>query len=79
MQPEIVAHLPWVIGAGAVTVSAIGVVIKGYRWLLSEIRTAITEAIEHHTEVEAQWQREIERRLDQIESKVDRIAEREGK
>jgi hypothetical protein len=78
MSPEVAGYLPITLGAGAVIVGGIISVVKGYRWLITEIRAAITEALDHHTEVEAGWQREIERRLDAIESKVDRLAERDG-
>ena len=41
MEPQIVQHLPWVIAAGAVTVSGIITVVKGYRWFIAEIRAAL--------------------------------------
>ena len=75
---SVLAHLPVVAGIGAVVLGGIIGVLKGYRWLLAEIKTVITAAIEHHTEVERTWQHEIERRLTVIESKVDRIIEGSG-
>lgn len=62
-----------VVGVLGVIVSGVISAIKGYKWLIAEIRKAITEALEHHTEVEGEWQREIERRLEAIEAKMDKF------
>lgn len=69
-------HLPVLLGSGALAAGGVMGVIRGYKWLLKEIRAAITEALEHHQETESEWQRGIERRLDAIEEKVDRLMQR---
>lgn len=76
MDANVVQHLPFVIGALGVLGAGVISIVKGYRWLLSEIRSAITDAMAHHEHVEGEWQRDIERRLEAIENKVDRLIER---
>lgn len=78
MTADVAGYLPITLGAGAVIVAGIVSIIKGYRWLVGEIREVINEAMSRHEQIESTWQREIERRLDVIEAKVDRLAEREG-
>lgn len=75
MNPEIVEHAPIILGALSLMLGGVIGVIKGYRWFLDEIRTAINTAIDRHSEAEAVWQREVERRLGSLESKMDRLLE----
>lgn len=78
MNPGVAEHLPIVIGALGVLGAGVISIVKGYRWLLSEIREAISDAMKHHEGVEGEWQKAIERRLEAIENKVDRLVERNG-
>ena len=73
MPPGLAEHLPILLGAGALTVGGIISVLKGYKWLLREIRDAISEALSHHEQRESDWQGRIERRLDAIEAKMDEL------
>lgn len=75
MEPQIAEHLPILAGAGALTVSVIVGVIRGYRWFLSQVREVITEAMRSHEAKEGEWQRAIGERLDRLEEKVDRLIE----
>lgn len=67
--------LPLVLGAGGTAVAGIVAVVKGYRWFVGQIREVITEAMRNHERVEGEWQKAIERRLDDIERKVDALHE----
>ena len=73
MPPGLPEHIPLLVAAGALTVSGIIGVVKGYKWLLKEIREAITDSLANHERVEEEWQKVIEHRLEDIESKVDAL------
>ena len=75
MHPELASYFPWFAGALGLTVSGIVTVLKGYKWLLGEIRQVIVEQLGHHEARESEWQKGIERRLDVIEQKVDALIE----
>lgn len=76
MDANVVQHLPFVIGALGVVGAGVISIVKGYRWLLSEIRSAIKDEMAGHEKTEGAWQKAIERRLEAIESKVDRLMEK---
>jgi hypothetical protein len=77
MTPEVAEHLPIIVGALAVIGAGVISILKSYRWLIGEIRAAIGDAMKAHEGAESEWQRAIEDRLDRIETKVDRLTERE--
>lgn len=72
--------LPLTLGALVFMISAIVGVVKGYRWLLNEIRASVLDAMLTHEAKEKIWQDEVTRRLGVIEdavrdvrSEVDRL------
>ena len=73
MQPEIAHVLPWVVAGIFLTVSAIVGILKGYKAFLSEIRQVVGGELRAHTDSEKTWQEQIERRLGEIERKVDEL------
>lgn len=66
-------HMPYFLGALVLMTTGLVSVLKGYRWLITEIRSAIAEALAHHQEVESTWQKAIEDRLGSIEEKIERL------
>lgn len=68
--------LPLTLGALLTMGGLVVSVIKGYRWFLDQITEIVSKALHEHEKNESGWQKEISRRLDVIEAKVDRLTER---
>lgn len=78
MPPGLSEHLPIIIGAGTLTVGGIVTVLKGWKAFLGEVRSVVSDAMRNHEAIEAAWQKAIEERLDRLETKVDRLIEKNG-
>ena len=77
MSPFVIEHWPLLALGAALLSGGIGAavgIIRAYRGLLDTIREIVKSALDSHTREEASWQREVNRRLERIETKVEDLS-----